>query len=492
MRIPGTQLELRYDQRGRSVALSPLGTADRLAEQRRDAVLTLGQWWQQLQSFGFGGLSYPFGYGFSQTIPGKPQEDISNAFQSFVRQAYKENGPVFACILIRMAVFSDIRLQWRRLRDGKPQDLFGTPELRRLESPWPGGKAGDLLARMEQDASLAGNSFTLRKPEGVARLRPDWCSIIAETPRQLEDPRDILQDPYAEVVAYAFTPGGPASGKEPQVFAADLMAHYAPIPDPESRFRGMSWLQPIVLDIMGDKAASQHKLSVFERGGTPNMVVAFDKEAVPDLDSYNKWVDAIEEQIASFRPGNRTLYLGGGADTTVVGATFEQQTFKEVTGAGETRIASAAGVPPILAGFSEGLEGAKYDNYLQARRRFADGTMRWLWRCACSSLERIMTVPGGAELWYDITDCAFLQEDLKAAAEVQKSEAETIRRLTDGGYKPETVVAAVVNTDWTMLEYDPTVKPVQVSPSGGNGSGDAEAVPVPTNPDGSPADQEED
>ena len=107
--------------------------------------------------------------------------------------------------------------------------------------------------------------------------------------------------------------------------------------------------------------------------------------------------------------------------------------------------------------------------------------MRWLWRSACASLESIMSVPGGAELWYDISDCAFLQEDLKDAAETQKAESETLRRLTDGGFKPESVINAVVNTDWTMLEYDPTVKPVQVTPKepAPNGQGAADAVPAP-------------
>jgi phage portal protein BeeE len=57
-------------------------------------------------------------------------------------------------------------------------------------------------------------------------------------------------------------------------------------------------------------------------------------------------------------------------------------------GAGETRIAAAAGVPPVIVGLSEGLQAATYSNYSQARRRFADGTMRPLWRNAAVARER--------------------------------------------------------------------------------------------------------
>ena len=450
MRIPGTNVELVNSRaerrRARSLAV-------------RDYELSLAQAWQQLQSFGFGGLNYPLG--FAQSLPSKPQEEIARNFNSFVQQAYKANGIVFACILVRLAVFSDVRLQYRRLRAGKPGDLFGDRSLARLERPFgPGSTSGDLLVRMEQDASLAGNSFTARRPEGCFRMRPDWTTIIVASDK--DDPAEVLWDPDAYVSGYAHTVGGPGSGKEPEVFTPELVAHYAPIPDPEARFRGMSWITPVITDIMGDKAAAEHKLAVFERGGTPNLVFSFNPEAVRDTDSYNAWVDAIEAQIDDWRPGRKNLFLGGGADTTVVGSTFEQAQFKAVTGAGETRIAAAAGTPPILVGLSEGLEGAKYDNYLQARRRFADGTMRWLWRSACGALERIVDMPGGAMLWYDASECSFLQEDQKDAAEVLKSEAETIRRLVDGGFKPDSVISAVINSDWQLLEADPDYVPVQV------------------------------
>jgi hypothetical protein len=59
---------------------------------------------------------------------------------------------------------------------------------------------------------------------------------------------------------------------------------------------------------------------------------------------------------------------------------MKQIDFKVTQGHGETRIAAAAGVPPIIVGLSEGLEAATYSNYGQARRRFADVTMRPLWR----------------------------------------------------------------------------------------------------------------
>jgi phage portal protein BeeE len=124
----------------------------------------------------------------------------------------------------------------------------------------------------------------------------------------------------------------------------------------------------------------------------------------------------------------KTLFLAGGADVKTVGTDFKQLDLKAVQGAGETRIAAAAGVPPVVVGLSEGLQAATYSNYAQARRRFADQTMRPLWRNAAGSLARIINVPPASELWYDDRDIPALREDEKDAADIQQSQAVTIRR----------------------------------------------------------------
>jgi hypothetical protein len=56
----------------------------------------------------------------------------------------------------------------------------------------------------------------------------------------------------------------------------------------------------------------------------------------------------------------KTLNLYPGADVTVVGANLKDIDFKNVRGGGETRIAAAAGVPPVIVGLSEGLAAATY------------------------------------------------------------------------------------------------------------------------------------
>ena len=111
---------------------------------------------------------------------------------------------------------------------------------------------------------------------------------------------------------------------------------------------------------------------------------------------------------------------------------FDQLKLTATQGAGETRIAAAAGVPATIVGFSEGLSGSTLNagNYGSARRRFGDGTLRPLWRKTCTALSRVLAKPGGVNrLWYDDRDVAFLQEDVKDDADIRSSRAQTIRAL---------------------------------------------------------------
>lgn len=381
------------------------------------------------------------------------REKIENNFEGYVQQAYKANGIVFACMLVRQFVFSEARFLYRRFENGRPTGLFGDASLSLLEKPWPNGTTGELLARVEQDASLAGNFYATTVGDGdkrrVRRLRPDWVTIITGSPS--DDPYDV----DAEVIAYIYDPkrgqGRATEDLQPRILTPDQVAHYSPIPDPEAQWRGMSWLTPILDEIKGDKSATKHKLKFFENGAIPGFVVTYDKEI--SKEAFELFVASFKEQHEGIEQAYKTLHLGGGADVKPVGVDLKQLDFKVTQGAGETRIAAAAGVHPVIAGLSEGLQGSSLNagNFGAARRRFADGTMRPLWRMASGALQKLVTPPTGAELWYDDRDIAFLKEDAKDDAEILSKDAQTIRALVEAGYDADAVIKAVTAKDLRSL-----------------------------------------
>jgi hypothetical protein len=422
-----------------------------------------------LSYFQFGGLAYGLTQGGTPSQKGEP---IEGNFQGYVSGAYKSNGVVFACIAARQLLFSEARFQFRQLRNGRPGDLFGTGALGLLENPWIGATTGDLLTRVILDADLAGNFYGVNRGRMIRRLRPDWVTIVlgSRTGSELD----------SEVIGYSYDPGGPSSGEDPILLLPEQVAHFAPYPDPVAKFRGMSWLSPIIEEIVADKSATTHKRNFFENGTKLGHVVTLDKELVPNPEKFDRWVAKFKQGHEGVLNAYKTLFLAGGADVKVIGADLKQGDFKQVQGAGETRICAAARVPPIIVGVSEGLESATYSNYGQARRAFADLTMRPLWRNMAGSFARLVQVPPSSELWYDDRDIPFLQEDLKDEAEIQQTQANAIRTLTDAGFTAESAVLAVTSGDLTLLVHSGLFS-VQLQPAGsqmGSGTQNGNGQPI--------------
>lgn len=409
-------------------------------------------------------------------------EQIEANFKGVVSGAYKRNGVVFACQLARLLLFSEARFQFQQIRAGSLGDLFGTGDLAVLETPWPNGSTGELLARMIQDVDLSGNAFIRKTGPTVEprleRLRPDWVTIV------LGSNSNLLN---AEVAGYVYQPGGYGSGEDLVGLTVGEVAHWSPIPDPDATYRGMSWLTPVIREIRGDGAATDHKLSFFEHAATPNMAIKFGEGV--DVEKFEKFKAAMEGEHRGAWNAYKTLYLGGGADVETVGLNFQQMDFKTVQGAGETRIAAAAGVPPVIVGLSEGLAAATYSNYAQARRRYADMTIRPLWRSCCAALEHLIAVPTRgdgtkrARLWYDDRNIPALQEDEKDAAEIQSVQATTIVALTNAGYTPESVIAAVQAADFSLLSHSGLMSVQLTAP----GSGDTSDTSDTAEPEADPA-----
>jgi HK97 family phage portal protein len=415
-------------------------------EEARDAfpALSFQSWLDMLNttSLNFNGVNY--------SMPSQQQESI-NDYGSFIQGAYKSCGVVFACMDVRSKLFAEATFQWRNTS----RKLFGNPELAILEEPWPGGATDDLLARMMQHADLSGNAFVARRNGYLAMLRPDWVDIVSGSPNDDADTWDV----DAQVIGYVYHNGGRRSKLPPTTFLTEEVAHWAPIPDPDARFRGMSWLTPIIREIRSDKAAMMHKEQFFANGATPNLLVKFDLDAVEKM---RPWIELFKQQHEGAANAYRTLFLGAGTDATVVGSNPEQIDFKTTQGSGETRIAAAAGVPPVIVGLSEGLQAATYSNYSQARRRFADGTMRPLWRSACRALSTLVNVPNGAELWYDDTDIPALKEDIQDKAQEMREKSQAANQLVSAGYTRESIIAAIDSGDFTLLVPDPNPPSVQL------------------------------
>jgi phage portal protein BeeE len=383
--------------------------------------------WEQ---FGYNGVQY--------VVPG------GNLGELTAMQAQR-NPIVWACVAFRTMVFSEIRFKYQMWDAGKPGKSYGNPTLSILETPWPQATTGDLLARMEVDVSMYGNSYWVKHAGRLVRLNPTRVTIATT------DAVDQTSgNAFGKMLVGYFL--ADEKGHVVSVFLPEEICHYRPVPDPADEFRGASWLNALLPDVIADLDLTDYKHAFLQNAATPNLAMVF--PASVKQEAFNKFRDKMESAHTGPQAGFKTLYLGGGVDVKTVGSNFADLAMNAVQSAGETRIAAAAGIPPGLLGLSEALKGSTLNsgNYSATRRRFSDATMRPLWRAAAGALSTIVPVPSGSRLWYEDSDVAFLQEDVTDAADIQAQNAKTILTLIQAGYEPDAVIAAVSIGDFSSLD----------------------------------------
>lgn len=440
-----------------------MGLLDRIDAARRGDEKRFGidQWINDYlmpsQQYGWGEL------GLTQTYAQQKVQEISSTLPAYAA-ALRQSPPAFAAQMVRALVLSQARFVFRnRSTSPTPRRTFGTTALKLLEQPWPNATTGELLARMEWHAGLAGNAYVTRRPDRLRVLRPDWVGIVYGSELEPDDAAHALD---GELLGYVYCNGGFTANRNNThtLLPADV-AHWSPIPDPESAGAGMSWITPAAREIQADRATTEHKLKFFQNGATPNMVV----KGIPAVTKaqFDEIVDAMESRHAGLSNAYRTLYLTAGADATVVGVDMKQMDFKATQGAGETRISVLSRVPAALLGISEGLAGSSLNsgNFGMARRMFSDTWVHPSLQDVSAALSTIVSVPNDAELWFDTGDIPLLREDAKDAAEIEKTKAATIRQLIDGGFEPASVIAAVQGQNMNLLKHTGLVS-VQLQPPG--------------------------
>lgn len=416
-------------------------------------------------SFG-GGLygfpSSPYRLGWSSTV-----ESAAHDFGAYTA-AVRANPTAFSAQVKRAAVLSEARFTWRNnATSPTPGRTWGSSALSVFERPWQNATTGDLIARMEWHAGLAGNAYVFRDraKRRLKVLRPDWVIIVLGSDAEPDDPAGAID---ADVLGYAYYNGGPnKAGAKPVTLLPADVAHWAPLPDPEGQHVGMAWLTPAIREMQVDRLVTEHKMAFFRNGATPNLVVK--GIVAKDPGDFTKIVDELESQHTGVGNAYRTIYLKAGADASVVGANLQDLDLKSVQGAGETRVSALSGVPAAILGISEGLQGSSLNqgNLGQSRRIWGDTWCYPSWRSLCASLHTISDAPSDSDLWFDAAGVSFLREDAADLADIRQKDAITVRSLVDAGFNADAAVRFVQTGDLgQLLGSHSGLFSVQLQPAG--------------------------
>ena len=197
-----------------------------------------------------------------QTTMTQEQERSDGSFEGMVYGAYLRNGVVFACLALRARLFSEARFAFQQVRGNKPGALFGTAELAVLERPNDDMGTRTMLAKLRLDADLGGHGFVVTDGGQADVIRPDWTTMAYGSPRRASELG--AWDPQARIIGFGYYPGGMTSGERAVTYLPNQVAHIVGAHNPLAKNRGVSLITAALREVMGDNAATTHKLSFFE------------------------------------------------------------------------------------------------------------------------------------------------------------------------------------------------------------------------------------
>lgn len=188
--------------------------------------------------------------------------------------------------------------------------------------------------------------------------------------------------------------------------------HYKYAPDPFSPWKGMGALTPVAREVDTDNELTRYLKALLQNDAVPRTVV---KTPVGLM--------LTPQQIATLKGDFRKMFGGdtrgdvavltGGSDITRVALNLQELAFDALRGVPEARIASAYGVPAIVAGLNIGLARSTYSNYEEARKAFTEQTLVPLWKAVAGEVQQSLVPLFGNDCYadFDLTMVRALQDN---------------------------------------------------------------------------------
>ncbi len=327
-------------------------------------------------------------------------------FEALVREGYKGNAAVFACISQLVMAYIEPRLMVMRLTDSGRVPLPTHPLSLLLRHPNPQMGQGELLQYHQTYKAIGGNCY--------------WFKVRSKAKRvvQLIPLHDGQITPIAggtlPVDRYELANG---TGK-PDIIQARDIVHFKWMIDPLQPWRGLAPLMAVAREVDSDNEATKYLFALLKNDAVPRIALiapaggkVLDDGQVARMRS--EWKDR-------YSGDNRGLpaILEGGLDIKTISLNLQELAFEALHRIPEARIAAAFRVPAVLAGLNVGLEQMTYNNVDGMMQHFTKRTLVPQWRMDEEEMtaDLLPEFGGGDDLIvaFDLSGVDALAEDVAA------------------------------------------------------------------------------
>ena len=325
-------------------------------------------------------------------------------FFSGVDQVSPEgNSAALACLNVLGTAFSEAPIEVYEMSDDGEQMIINHPATQLLRKPSP-YMSGNLLNQyIITSMSVAGDAFILK-------LRNEAGGVVQLYPL-IPDQVDVKGTREELITHYEYK----QKGQNLHIPREDMI-HIREKIDPRNHRRGLSPLRSVMVEILGDAAASQMASALVKNMGVPGVVISPKNDLSMTKEESENIAEVFGRRFGGENRGRPLVISGGEVDIQTLSFSPKDLEIGKLRHVNEERISAVLGVPSILAGLGSGLSSSTYNNVSELRNFFTEQKLIPMWKNVASDFTNQLlledfTEDEGYVMKYDLSDVRALQQD---------------------------------------------------------------------------------
>ena len=185
---------------------------------------------------------------------------------------------------------------------------------------------------------------------------------------QVLDPRtiQITANKYGEIVKYTQRIGG-----NMQEFEADEIFYLTDTLDPDNEIMGLSKIENLIYDVMGDDEAMKSNYAFFKNNAVPNSIVILEDDISED--NYQNAINSLKKQFGGGANRHKISTNVGIKDIKTIGQSNKDMEFISLRQFTTDKVCAGLSVPKTVLGYHDGVNYSTADNHY---RTFIEETIR--------------------------------------------------------------------------------------------------------------------
>ena len=277
------------------------------------------------------------------------------------------NSAALACLNVLGTAFSEPSLNvYLKNNDGK--ELIVDHEASRLwNNPSPYLSSSLLAQYITSAISVSGDAFILK-------LKSDAGQVVELYPL-IPELVEVKGTKEELITHYIYKQKGQTLN-----IAREDIIHLRERIDPRDHKRGLSPLRSVMVEILGDAAASQMAAALVKNTGVPSVVISPKNDLSMTGEEAENIAETFGRRFGGENRGRPLVISGGEVDIQTLSFSPKDLEIGALRNVNEERISAVLGVPAILAGLGAGLKSATYSNVKELREFFTEQKLIPMWK----------------------------------------------------------------------------------------------------------------